>query len=475
MLLFVFSLLKAQNANFKHTYGGNAYAAGNSLVKTPDGGYLCVGSSSATTTATTDVYIFKTDSLGNSLWTKFYGGINIDVANHITATPDGNYVVCGYTNTIGNGGYDIYLMKINGVGDTLWTKTFGGTDWDFGNEAYVSPSGSIYVVAQSFSFGENGSGLLIKTDADGNEIFTKHFGGALEEGFSSLTPAFGNTLALAGYTSSYGQGQKDAYIIITDTMGVKLDSLIYGGLRDEELNDINTTGGNGLVAGGYTRSFSTDSTQSIYVLRTDSLFDFIWQADFGGAVSNSLVPANNLSDYAVAGYATNVQNNQPSTGYIWIGTAQPDAWLPNFCYFKAFNAKPERVNDIIKVPGGWCAIGTSEAEAPGFNSAFLMRLKNDLTDCGASLVLNNPATTAAAVGIHIAPNPSTGNVRISFPANVKHLSVAVYNKLGQQVSNKNYSNAMLVEDDFSALPNGYYTLRFAADGNYSSTPLVIAR
>jgi hypothetical protein len=104
-----------------------------------------------------------------------------------------------------------------------------------------------------------------------------------------------------------------------------------------------------------------------------------------------------------------------------------------------------------------------------------MRLKNDLTDCSASLVLNNPATTAAAVGIHISPNPSTGNVRISFPANVKHLSVAVYNNLGQQVSNKNYTNAVVVEDDFSALPNGYYTLRFAVDGNYSSTPLVIAK
>ncbi|UPT66577.1 MAG: hypothetical protein M0D57_19340 [Sphingobacteriales bacterium JAD_PAG50586_3] len=186
--------LNAQNANFKRTYGGNAYAAGNSLVKTPDGGYLCVGTSSATATATTDAYIFKTDSNGVQLWAKFYGGNNIDVANHIVATPDNNYIICGYTNTGGNGGYDVLVLKINGSGDTLWTRTYGGADWDFGNEAYVHSSGSIYIVGQTFSINNNANGMLLKLDSNGNQVFIKAFGGPGDESFSALCPAFDNNL-----------------------------------------------------------------------------------------------------------------------------------------------------------------------------------------------------------------------------------------------------------------------------------------
>lgn len=468
--------LHAQNANFKRTYGGNAYASGNSLVKTPDGGYLCVGSSSATATATTDVYIFKTDSNGVHLWTKFYGGNNIDVANHIVATPDNNYIICGYTNTIGNGGYDVYLLKINGSGDTLWTRTYGGLDWDFGNEAYVSPTGSIYVSGQTFSYTNSGSGMLLKLDGNGNQQFIKTYGGPGEESFSSLCPAFNNAIALAGFTDSYGGGKRDAYIIVADTNGVKLDSLINGGGEDDELNDINPAAGNGLLAGGYTKSIGPNQRQDIFVLRADSITDYLWNANFDGASLNAIFPANNPSEYAVAGYSTNAQSGTPLTAFLWIGTSQPGAWLPNYCPFFNFNGRKEYINDVIKVPGGWCSIGTSELHAPGISSAILMRLNNNLSDCtNPGVVLNTEEDKAGLKGIKLFPNPSTGTTTFSLENKAKNLSLIVYNAVGQEVFNKTYNGAQQVEEDFSNLGNGLYQARITADGKYSAQTFIIAK
>lgn len=475
LLLFIMSLgmsLSAQVA-FKRTYGGSGYSKGNSLVQTPDGGYLCVGATSAYGNGTSDVFIFKTDSSGVFQWLKSYGGLNIDVATHITPLSDGNYIVCGYTNSKGNGGYDAYLLKIDIGGDTLWTKTYGGADWDFGNEVYSTPNGSIYIAGQTYSFGKASQGYLVKVAADGTLIYEKNFGGLSDESFSSIAPAFNNTVALAGYTNSYGSGLNDGYILFTDTLGIIIDSLVVGGTKNDELNDILPAPGNGLIAAGYSASYNANANQDIYEVRVDSLNDMLWHAEFGGAVATTVVPSYNSSNYAVAGYSTNISSGNPITAFIWIGTTPPGAWLPNFCPFKNFNTKPDIVNDMIKVPGGWCAIGTTENMSPGLSAAFLLKTNYDLTACSESFVLSVDDTPVFNFNIY--PNPTDGSFNITFKQNVKSLDIKVYNAIGQQVFNKAYKNASSVTEDFNQFENGLYFIQLSADGAVGTQRLVIAK
>ncbi len=135
---------------------------------TSNGGYII----SATTNpfrALSDVYIINTDSLGDTLWTRTYGGPGDDWGIGIRLTLDGGYIVTGFTSSFGAGGMDVWLLKLNASGDTLWTRTFGGPNNDFGWVVDRTSDGGYIVGGTTYSFGAGAGDIyLIKTDANGN-------------------------------------------------------------------------------------------------------------------------------------------------------------------------------------------------------------------------------------------------------------------------------------------------------------------
>ena len=116
---------------FQHTYGLGVYTEGRSVKQTLDGGYIIGGITSDAGNGATDCYLLKVDSLGNFQWHKTFGGSGIDRAYAVEQLPDSGYVLAGYTSSFGNGDYDSYLVRTNKIGDTLWTKTYGTSNWDF--------------------------------------------------------------------------------------------------------------------------------------------------------------------------------------------------------------------------------------------------------------------------------------------------------------------------------------------------------
>ena len=152
-----------------------------SVIQTNDGGYIAVGGTQSFGSGNTDVFLVKTTSSGNVSWTKTYGGFQNDCGMTVKQTSDGGYAVCGGTNSVGSGGYDLFLMKTNSTGNLLWTKTYGGS-------ADEGPSGGMFflfsntdrdvsmvntndggfaITSLSNSF-PGGNVYLVKTDSDGN-------------------------------------------------------------------------------------------------------------------------------------------------------------------------------------------------------------------------------------------------------------------------------------------------------------------
>lgn len=132
-LLFIFGVVLFCSINFafgqitfQKTYGGIAGGVGYSVEQTTDGGYIIVGSSYSASGVAPDIFLVKTNSNGDSVWTKTYGGADIDEANCVHQTFDGGYIICGSTFSFGVGNSDVYLIRTDSVGDTLWTKTYGG-------------------------------------------------------------------------------------------------------------------------------------------------------------------------------------------------------------------------------------------------------------------------------------------------------------------------------------------------------------
>jgi hypothetical protein len=135
-----------------------------SLLETSDQGFLITGC----VDYYFDVYIIKTDSLGDTIWTRRFGeSATNDVAYCIRETSDGTYIVTGYTASYGAGSNDLYLIKMRDSGDTLWTKTYGNIESDIGYEIEITSDSGYIIVGCTESYGNGGYDIwLVKIAPD---------------------------------------------------------------------------------------------------------------------------------------------------------------------------------------------------------------------------------------------------------------------------------------------------------------------
>ena len=173
---FIFNFCKKDENNdsnveiippFEMRFGGTAYDWGSSVQKTTDGGYIICGGTNSFGNGSGEVYLIKIDENGDSLWTKTFGGADSE-GSSVQQTIDGGYIITGGTS-YGNGSGDVYLIKTDVSGNEQWTKTFGGTEYDSGNSVQQTTDGGYIICGYTESFGNGGEDVyLIKTDQNGN-------------------------------------------------------------------------------------------------------------------------------------------------------------------------------------------------------------------------------------------------------------------------------------------------------------------
>jgi len=132
------------NEEWNQTFGGSQYDAGQSVQQTSDGGYIITGATEWGNSIF-DIWLLKTGSQGNYEWQSMFGGSGYDYGYSVQETTDGGYIITGRTVSFGNGGGDVWLIKTNSIGNEEWNQTFGGSYNDFGHSVQQTTEGG-YII-----------------------------------------------------------------------------------------------------------------------------------------------------------------------------------------------------------------------------------------------------------------------------------------------------------------------------------------
>jgi hypothetical protein len=271
------------NKLWEKTFGGSDWDVGNSVQQTSDGGFILVGTTLSFGAGEADVWLIKTDADGNKLWEKTFGGSDRDVGNSVQQTSDGGFILVGETASFGAGEDDVWLIKTDADGNKLWEKTFGGSGWDDGWSVQQTSDGGFIIVGATASFGAGGFDVwLIKTDADGNKLWEKTFGGDnLDVGLSVQQTSDGGFI-IVGETWSFGAGWADVWLIKTDADGNKLWEKTFGGSGWDEGSSVQQTSDGGFIIVGDTESFGAGEAD-VWLIKTDADGNKLWEKTFGGS------------------------------------------------------------------------------------------------------------------------------------------------------------------------------------------------
>ncbi len=275
------------NQLWNKTFGGNNDEEGNAVQQTTDGGYIIAGYTKSLGAGLNDVYLIKTDTAGNLVWSKTFGGTQDEEAYSVQQTTDGGYIIAGATSSYGAGSRDVWLIKTDQNGNDIWKKTLGGMSSDGARFVQQTSDGGFIITGWTYSLGPGAVGnvLLIKTDSSGNQIWFKAFGGTdVDRGYCVKQLLEGGYL-ITGYTASTGAGLDDMLLIKTDSNGNTIWEKTYGGSGRDYGNGVIQTNDGGYVVAGYTLSYGAGS-EDVWIVKTDSSGNQQWMKTLGGAQSD---------------------------------------------------------------------------------------------------------------------------------------------------------------------------------------------
>jgi hypothetical protein len=268
---------------WSRTLGGTSADWANSIRPTSDGGYIMAGVTYSYGEGIGDAYLLKADENGYEVWKNTFGGELDDRAECVGLTSDGGYIVAGYTESFGAGEYDFYLVKADQDGQEMWTKTFGGSADDQAKCVQQTSDGGYILAGMSRSFdpAEYSDCLLVRTDSDGNEIWSKNLGGSSNEEAHWVQQTSDGGYIVAGLTTSFGAGLTDVYLLKTDENGNQVWHNWLGGSGREEAYCVQQTSDGGYILAGRTTSTGAGE-YDVYLVKTRSNGSEVWSRTFGG-------------------------------------------------------------------------------------------------------------------------------------------------------------------------------------------------
>ena len=267
------------------TFGGGKRDNGWAVLQTKDKGFTIAGFTESFGSGGMDFYVIRTDSEGNFLWSRTYGGVGDEYCWDMDTIPMGGYILAGETGAAGRyreGDKDFYLVRIDEEGHAVWDKTYGGPETDRAFAVKCTQDGGFVMVGSTTSCGSGDvDAYMIKTDETGDVEWSKTFGTEVFDMGHDVQQREDGGYMVFGYTESYGAKARDFRFIRLDQGGDEMASSIVGGPEADHGTRGVVTADEGSVMLGYTKSYGAGHWD-VYLVKVDAACDTIWTRTFGG-------------------------------------------------------------------------------------------------------------------------------------------------------------------------------------------------
>jgi hypothetical protein len=255
-------------------YGGAGSTWAEAIALRPGGGFALAGGAIAPGAGQADASLIAVDVHGKLLWDQPIGGAKEDGVHAMAALKDG-YLLAGFTASAGAGKSDGWLVRTSASGAVQWQQTYGGSQNDELSALTVLKDG-LALAGYTQSMGHGKSDLwLVRTDAAGKQLWAQAYGGAALDGARGLTVLADGSFALAGDTAGTADiqasgGTRQSWLLRLDAQGQFLSERTYGTGKAESFSNaiVAAPGGGFALAGG--TSHAAGGTYDMWLVRADA-------------------------------------------------------------------------------------------------------------------------------------------------------------------------------------------------------------
>ncbi len=412
--MWIVKMNNVGGVQWKKCYGGSNTDESTYIEQTTDGGYIIAGATNSNngdvsgyyngnTASYLDAWILKIDSLGTVQWQKCYGGSNFDAVYEIHQTFDGGYIAVGETDSddgivVGQHAVtiaDVWVLKIDSIGNLQWQKCLGGTNQDYGQSIIQTIDSGYLIAGETYStdgdvVGNHGDfdGWVVKLNSKGKLIWNKCYGGSGGEYIYSIIQNKDKSFTFCGSTAgsnngdltgitTYGGG--DDWVMKIDSIGKIIWQKCYGGSKSDYAYSLEQTSDGGFIIIGTTESDSVMGNKpnnfhglnDYWMVRIDSIGNLVWQTSIGGIHDDDGFSILQTSDggYLVFGDAGSSDGDvlkhygQFALLDCWLVKLMPDILPLSILSFKASPTPPKE--GLISVMLNW--VTTDEVNVSHFN------------------------------------------------------------------------------------------------------------
>jgi len=450
----------AQAIKFNHFYGSQQYNCGKRIIESGDRSLFILGNVSADE-GNTNISIIKTDSLGIIVFEKYIGDGPVYWANDFIRTSDQGFLICGLTNKFPDNGYDFLLIKTDSNINVEWEKYYGGNGWDIAKAVKETKDSAYVIVGSTYSYGPSNENIhVVKTNYQGDTLWTKTFGGDSTDYATSVDILYDSTYLIGANTNSFGYGNYDGYVLNLALNGDTIWTKNYGEDKEDILNSIKQTPDSGFIFVGCTKSYGATSTE-FWLRKYDKNKSIMWK-----------VPEPwDISGIDRAYYDVNIDDssNILLTGYAYY-SGKKDIFFYKFKSYWSFICSFARgsVGDaegfqvIPTRDKGYAVVATIKGPGPELSDIYVTKIGSDCSFSNTDehiLAVEEPSIVQQSLIAGISPTVSDGHYNLHFnKERNKACRVAVYNLFGQVIFSDQYtpSNGSLYQIDITYQAGGIY-------------------